>query len=74
MGRRRGRIGEKVQVQNGRYKIDGGMLRIGIGNGEAKEHICMTHGHEQRGEIAGGNGGYWVEGDKGGKIGTTVIA
>ena len=35
----------------GRYKIDGGMLRIvwEMGNGEAKEPIYMTHGHELRG-------------------------
>ena len=39
-----------------------------MGNGEAKELICMTHGHEQKG------GGecwreweYWVEGDNGRK-------
>ena len=28
-----------------------------MGNGEAKELICTTHGHELRGRIAGGNGG-----------------
>ena len=27
------------------------------GNGEAKELICMTHGHELRGANAGGMGG-----------------
>ena len=32
------------------------------------------HGHELRGEIAGGNGGSWVEGGKGEKIGTTIIS
>ena len=46
----------------GRYKIERRTLRIG--NGEAKELICMTHGHELRGwEIAGGIGG------TGGKLG-----
>ena len=33
---------------NGRYKIDRGRLRNSIGNGEAKELVCMTHGHELR--------------------------
>ena len=49
-----------------------------MGNGEAKELIYTTHGHELRGR---GGGGCWrvegcrVEGDKGEKyIGTTVIA
>ena len=27
-----------------------------MGNGEAKELICTTHGHELRGENAGGRG------------------
>ena len=45
-----------------------------IGNGEAKELICTTHGHELKGRNAGGKGGYWVEEGKRGKIGTTVIA
>ena len=34
-----------------------------MGNGEAKELICMTHGHElRRGMLAGG--GYRAEGNK----------
>ena len=43
-------MGEKVQgirSLNGRYKIDG-EVKNSIGNGEAKEHICTTHGHELR--------------------------
>ena len=46
-----------------------------MGNGEAKELICMTHGHQlSRGRNAVG-GGYRAEGKKGEKkIGTTVIA
>ena len=50
--------GEKVQgirSINGRYKIDG-EVKNGIGNGKAKELICMTHGHELRWGIAGQNG------------------
>ena len=34
----------------------------------------MTHGHELKGWIAGGNGGTEQRVAKGGKIGTTVIA
>ena len=50
-----------------------GEVKNSIGNGEAKEVICMTHGHELRGGNAGGRG-CRVEGDKGEeKMGTTVI-
>ena len=45
---RGGRMGEKVQEItsiNGKYKRDGG-VKNSIGNGESKELICMTHGHE----------------------------
>ena len=67
---------EKVQGIRriiGRHKIDV-EVKKSIGNGEAKELICMTHGHEQwRGRCR------WVErcrveGNKGRKNGTTVIA
>ena len=34
-----------------------GEVKNSIGNGVAKELICMTHGHELREEIAGRNGG-----------------
>ena len=34
------------------------------GNGEAKELICMTCGHEPRWGNAGGRGGFWAEGSK----------
>ena len=46
---KRGRKGGKVQGLrsiNSMYKIDKGILSIG--NEEAKERICMTHGHELR--------------------------
>ena len=36
------------------YKI--GEVKNSIGNGEAKELICMTHGHELKGVNAGGSG------------------
>ena len=41
-----GRMGEKVQDVrsiNGRYKIDRGVVKNSLGNGEAKELICMTY-------------------------------
>ena len=31
-----------------KYRLGRAMLRADIGNGVAKELICMTHGHEQR--------------------------
>ena len=37
-----------------------------MGNGEAKEFICMTHGHELRGQMLVG-GRCRVEGNKGEK-------
>ena len=75
VGRGKGRMGEKMKGLRstiGRHKI--GDVKNSIGNGEAKELIFMTHGHELSGWFAKGNGGYHVEGGKGRKIGTTVIA
>ena len=49
-------MGEKVQgirIINGSYKIDG-EVKNNIGNGEAKELTCITHGHELRWGNAGG--------------------
>ena len=49
-GEGRGQMGEKVQGIRSiidRYKIDG-EVRNSIGNGEAKELMCTTHGHELR--------------------------
>ena len=54
MGRGWGRMREKVQgirSLNGRYKIYiWGEVKNSMGNGEAKELICITHGHELRWE------------------------
>ena len=44
-----------------------------IGNLEAKELICMTHGHELKGGNVGGRGCAGQTGIKG-RNGTTVIA
>ena len=48
---------EKIQgirSISGRYKIDRGEVKNSIGNGEAKELVCTTHGHELRWRNAGG--------------------
>ena len=67
-----GQMVQGISSINSRYKIDG-EVKNSIGNGEAKELICTTHGHELRVEIAGGKGVLGGGGQKG-KIGTTVIA
>ena len=38
-----------------------------MGNGEARELTCMTHGHELKRENAGGRGGTGQRGIKGRK-------
>ena len=43
-----------------------GEIKNSIGNGEAKELLCMTRGHELRWGTNGG-GGYKAEGIKGRK-------
>ena len=56
-------MGKKVQgirSVHGRHKID-------RGNGEAKELICTTHGHELRRGNAGGSGCTGRRGIKGRK-------
>ena len=52
-------MGKKVQgirSINGSYKIDRGEVKNSIGNVEARELLCMTHGHELRWENDGGKG------------------
>ena len=50
-----------------------GDVKSSIGNGEAKELTCMTHGHKLRGGLLEGRG---ISGRGGQKeiIGTTVTA
>ena len=63
-------MGEKVQGMrsiNGRYKIDKEEVKNSMRNVEAKELICMTHGHEIRWGNAGGRGGAGKRGIKGRK-------
>ena len=45
-----------------------------MGNGEAKEFICVTHGHELKQGNAGGRGIAEQSGIQGRNNGTTVIA
>ena len=72
-GRRRGGEGKKVQrisSINGRQKIDTGGGKNSVGNVEAKELICMTHGHELQGGMWEGGVGRieWSEGGEMGKL------
>ena len=70
----RGSMGERCrdyEAQIGRYKIDRENSKNNIGNGEAKEFICIIHGHELRGGIAGGNGNTgqrWAKGEELGQL------
>ena len=57
------------QVQNRE-----GEVKNSVGNGEAKELICMIHGHELRWGNDGGSGDTGWKGIKERKNGTTVIA
>ena len=70
LGEGKGRMGGKVLGLRsiiGSYKI-GTAVKNSIGNEEAKELICTTHGHELRGYCWRG-GGHQVEVGKGGKLG-----
>ena len=49
------------------------MLRVSIGNGEAKELIGMTHGHEQRRGDRQRDWGVLGGGGQSGVIGTNII-
>ena len=51
-GKGTGNKKHKWQVRNRQVEV-----KNRIGNGGAKELMCMTHGHELKGEIAGGNAG-----------------
>ena len=72
VGRGRGENEEKVQgirSINGRYKVDR-EVKNSMGNGKAKELICMTHGHELRRGNSGGRVGARRTRVKGRKNGT----
>ena len=65
---------QEIRSINGRYKIGRGEIKNSMGNGDAKELICMTQGHDLMGRNCWREGGYWLVWGKEGKIGTTVIA
>ena len=69
LGGGRKRMGEKVQGLSTSWQVQniqgGGGVKNSIGNGVAKELICMTRGHELREESAGGNGATGQRGAKG---------
>ena len=51
-----GRKGTGIKKDNWQVQNRQGGVKNGIGNGEAKELICMTHGHELMGELLEGRG------------------
>ena len=61
-GKGTGNKKHKWQVQNRR-----GQVKNSMGNGEPKELIRRTRGHDLRWGSAGGIGGYKAEGNKGEK-------
>ena len=68
-GRKRGEKVQRISSITGRYKING-EVKNSMGNGEAKELIYSTHGHElKRDSNAGGRGGAGWRGIRGRKMG-----
>ena len=62
---------EGIRSINGRHKNRQGDVKNSMGNGEAKELVCMTHGHELKwGGNVGGRGCAGWRGIEGGN-GTT---
>ena len=68
-----GAKGAEIKKHNWQVQNRQGDVKHRIGNGEAKEHICATHGHELRGGLLEGRG-VPGRGGKGEKIRTTVMA
>ena len=69
-----GELGQMCKIKKHNWYVQNrqGEVKNSIGNGEAKELICTTHGHELREELLEGR---WVPGGggKGGKIWKAVI-
>ena len=68
-------VGKGTENKNHEWQVQNrqGEVKNGIRNGEAKELICMTHGHELRGGILEGMGITVCRGQRG-KIETTILA
>ena len=68
-------MGEELRVLSPNRWIQNsyGNVEYSIGNGVAKECIHMTHGHEQWCVDVLRDWGVWVEWNKGGRTGTTII-
>ena len=69
-------MGEKVRrlrSRNRSLQNSHGDVKYSMGNGVAKELMCMTHGHEQWGRDSLREWGVLGGAGKRGKIGTTVI-
>ena len=62
------RGGKSTENKQHKWQIEDrqGEVENSIGNVEAKDLICTTHGHELKGEVLEG-GKYRAEGDKGEK-------
>ena len=70
-----GSAGKGIGSKQYKWQIENrqGDVKNNIGNGEAKELICITLGHELRSGNAGGRD-LQGRGERGEKNGTTVIA
>ena len=73
-GSGRERVGKGTENKQHKWQVENrqGEVKNSVGNGEAKEIICMTHGHKVSGDEgvrdAGRKGGrYQAKGDKGEK-------
>ena len=71
---RNGGEGTGKKKQNWQIQNRQGKVKNSIGNGEAKELTCTTHGHELIGGNAGGLGSAGQRKDKGVEIGKIVVA
>ena len=66
-GGERGGKDARIKKHNWQVQNRQGKVKNGMGNGETKELICMTHGHELRLGNAGGSVGTEQRGIKWGK-------
>ena len=62
---RKGSVGKGTRNKKHKWQAQNrqGQIKNSIGNGEAKELICITHGHELRWGNASGGEGVWDRGE-----------